>query len=68
MHVLSGEKVINTVCCTVALSLPCSGILILAISMFPVFVVWLNSEAITLLLQQEPCVARSVAGFTYFFW
>ena len=41
------------------------GILILAISMFPVFVLWVNSEPILLLLQQDPCVARYASMYVH---
>ena len=32
----------------------------LGLTLFPVFALWLNSETLLLLLQQSPCVARSV--------
>ena len=35
------------------------GILILTIVMFPIIVIWLNTETILLVLQQCPDVARS---------
>ena len=37
------------------------GLLILAVAMFPIWVLWLNAEPILLLLQQPPCVARWAA-------
>ena len=36
------------------------GILILGIAMLPIWAVWLNAESLLVLLQQSPCVARSV--------
>ena len=35
-----------------------TGILILGLSMFPIWALWLSTESVLLLLHQSPCVAR----------
>lgn len=41
-----------------AASLTNLGILILGVFVFPICALWLNTESVLLLVQQEPCVAR----------
>lgn len=36
------------------------GIWILGLAMFPVLVLWLNTESLLLFIQQDPCVARYI--------
>lgn len=35
-----------------------TGILIISLLLFPIWVAWLNTESLLLLVQQEPCIAK----------
>ena len=44
-------------------TIPCNylcvkGIWILGLALFPILIIWFNTESILLLIQQDPCVAR----------
>ena len=39
------------------------GIWILGLALFPILIIWLNTESFLLLIQQDPCVARFLNPF-----
>jgi Na+-driven multidrug efflux pump len=43
------------------------GIWILGLTLFPVFIIWFNTESLLLLIQQDPCVARLSAVYVKIF-